>query len=184
MDDREIIALFQSRNEAAIHETEAKYGHLCLSLAQHILGNREDAEECVSDAFLALWNQIPPEDPAHFSAYLCKIVNNLALKRYAWNHAEKRSPGTLLSLDELEEVLSDESLKDTVEAKELGEALNRFLDLQKEETRQILVLRYWFDLPVKVIAERLRISESKVLTLLCRSRRKLKSFLKKEGISL
>ena len=184
MDDRSIITLFWQRDEAAIRETADKYGRLCLSLSRHILGSPEDAEECVNDAYLALWKQIPPDEPKSFSAYLLKIVNNLSLKRYEYNQAKKRRPEALLSLNELEDVIGDEAVRSSVEAEELGEALNRFLAQQKEEIRKIFVLRYWFDLPVSEIAARMKMSESKILTDLYRCRRKLRAFLESEGISL
>ena len=42
MDDRDIIALYWQRMEAAIHETAAKYGGLCYTIAHNILSSRED----------------------------------------------------------------------------------------------------------------------------------------------
>ena len=47
MEDREIVALYWQRSEAAVRETERKYGPYCFSIANGILRNEADAEECV-----------------------------------------------------------------------------------------------------------------------------------------
>lgn len=60
MEEQEILELFFSRSEQAIRELDDKYGKVCHSLSYHILNNRQDAEECVSDAYLGMWNAIPP----------------------------------------------------------------------------------------------------------------------------
>ena len=60
MEDNEIVALFWQRDQRAITVALEKYGKLCENLASGILGNGQDAEECVSDAYMAAWNAIPP----------------------------------------------------------------------------------------------------------------------------
>ena len=55
MDDAKIIALYEARDEAAIAETQKKYGGYCHYIAERILP-REDAEECVNDAYHKAWN--------------------------------------------------------------------------------------------------------------------------------
>ena len=54
MDDSQIIDLFFARSELAISELDAKYGKVCHKLAHNILDSRQDAEECVNDAYLPL----------------------------------------------------------------------------------------------------------------------------------
>ena len=109
MNDTEILALFLARREQAVSEAWEAYGRLCQHVAENMLGNPQDAEECVSDAMLAAWNQIPPDRPAHLSAYLCKITKNLALKRLEYDGAQKRDSRRRLSLDELGDVVSGRS---------------------------------------------------------------------------
>ena len=53
MDDDAIIELFFARSEQALQELDGKYGKVCHSLSYNILHSRQDAEECVNDAYLA-----------------------------------------------------------------------------------------------------------------------------------
>ena len=68
MEDVQIIDLFFRRDPAALEAVEARYGKKCLAAACHILPDRRDAEECVSDVWLRLWNAIPPERPRSLAA--------------------------------------------------------------------------------------------------------------------
>lgn len=63
MEDQLIIKKFFERSEEAVRELSDKYGALCNGIAYRILGNEQDAEECLNDAFLAVWNNVPPESP-------------------------------------------------------------------------------------------------------------------------
>ena len=49
MDDKKIVDLYWERDEDAIKETSSKYGRLCTYIANNILSNHEDSEECVND---------------------------------------------------------------------------------------------------------------------------------------
>ena len=103
MDDKKIIELFYERSEQAITELSKKYGLLCEKIADNILNNHLDAEECVNDAYLAVWNTIPPQNPDSLVSYVCRIVRNQAIKKYHENTALKRNSIYDTSLDELEE---------------------------------------------------------------------------------
>ena len=91
MQDSNIIALFLQRSERAIGELERKYGAACSRTANNILGNRQDAEECVNDSYLAVWNTVPPQQPDPLIAYVLRIVRNISLKRVQHNAAAKRA---------------------------------------------------------------------------------------------
>lgn len=179
MDDLTIIELYFDRSEQAIDETDKKYGKLYRSLAGSILSSDEDAEECVSDAYLSVWNTIPPTRPNNFTAFLCRIVRNLSLKRLDYNTAQKRNGNVTVPLSELEEVLH------TVpepELEELGKLLSRFLRQEKADARNVFIRRYYFFDTVADIAERYSFSESKVKSMLYHTRNRLRAFLEKEGI--
>ena len=102
LDDRKIIELFFERSEQAIIELSKKYGSVCERVAFHILNNRQDTEECVNDAYLGVWNTIPPQEPDRLLSYVCRIVRNLAVKKYHKNTAAKRNSIYDVALDELE----------------------------------------------------------------------------------
>ena len=105
MDDNQIIALYWQRNEQAISETETKYGSYCRSIVYGILQNGADTEECINDTWLRAWDAIPPQKPARLSAFLGRIARNLALDRYDYNHAAKRSGSFDQLLSELNECI-------------------------------------------------------------------------------
>lgn len=181
MEDTEIIALFTDRDERAVAEVKAKYGGLCRSVAMSMLRSPEDAEECVSDVHLILWNKIPPA-PENLKAYICRLTKNMCLKRIEYNSAAKRS-GNPLSLSESEE-LQGEDFAVRQSNMELGEIISRFLRLQKPEVRNVFLRRYWLMESVEEIAVKFSFSSSKVKSMLFRTRNKLEKYLKKEGIDI
>ena len=128
LDDSKIIELFFERSEQAIIELSKKYGTICTKVACNILNNKQDAEECVNDAYLGVWNTIPPQRPDSFIGYVCRIVRNLAIKRYHFNTAVKRNSIYDVALDELEECISGKlSVEEQLEGKEPG-SLRQLLD--------------------------------------------------------
>ena len=184
MDDLAIIELYFERDEKAIRETGIKYGRLCFSISVNILGDDRDAEECVNDTYLSMWNQIPPIRPHNLMAFICQITRNLSLKRLYYNQAKKRNPESLISLAELEDILPDSRIKPNIENSEISKQISEFLSQEKPDIRAVFIRRYWFFDSISEIAARYSFSESKVKNMLYHSRNKLKKYLKKEGIAL
>ena len=184
MEDRQIVELYWQRAEEAIPATAAKYGAYCRTIANNILANEEDAEECVNDTWLEAWNSMPDNRPTLLGAYLGKLTRWLSLSRLRERGRLKRGGGeTSLALDELAEVISDGSdIQRELEIRELNAAVRVFLKSLEETEREMFLSRYWFLLPVKEIAARFGFSPNKVSTLLYRTRRKLQSYLKEEGL--
>ncbi len=182
MEDNQLIQLFWDRDETAISETERKYGRLCGKIAHNVLNNPRDAEECVSDTYLSLWNAIPPKRPTNLTAFVCKIVRNLSLKKLEYDRAQKRSSCATVSLSELEEVLPDHRFRPDVEDEEIGKLINLFLRSEKEETRAVFVRRYYFFDSVASLAKQFSYSEAKVKSVLFHTRNKLKRFLREKGV--
>ncbi|MBQ2735685.1 MAG: RNA polymerase sigma factor [Clostridia bacterium] len=184
MDDRNIVALFFDRNEDAVAETQKKYASYCYSIAYGVLKNREDAEECVNDTYLVAWNSIPPQAPRNLSAFLGKITRNLSLKRVRSQTAQKRGGGAvLLTLEELSECIPDhQTPQRELQQKELANLLDAFLRTLDEEERNIFLRRYWYFDSISDIAKRFGYGESKIKTLLHRTRKKLYKKLKQEEL--
>lgn len=182
MEDREIISLFFERSERAIRELSEKYGRLIFCIASNILGNWEDADECVSDTYLGVWNDIPPQEPNPLIAFVCRIARNIALKKYRANTAQKRDFSRELPLAELENCLFSPSAEEICSTRELGRAIDRFLDTVDEESRIIFLRRYWFSDAVGDIADLLDMTENNVSVKLSRTRNKLRKYLQKEGV--
>ncbi len=182
MDDREIIELYNKRDELAIKKTDEKYGKLCHKIAYNILNNHEDSEECVNDTFVGVWNAIPPTCPNNFMSFVCKITRNLSLKRLEFINREKRSADIMLSLDELEDVLPDERYVTNVSDEDIGKLISNFLRNQKIEVRNVFIRKYFFFDSIAEISERFGFTESKVKNMLFYTRKKLKEYLIEEGI--
>ena len=177
MEDERIVALFFERSEMAIRALDDKYGALCRAVAFNILADAQDAEECVSDAYLGAWNAIPPARPDPLRAYSIKIVRNLSVKAYRTKRAFKRS-GYTVALEELDECIADKkTVEDTVEAAELGGIIERFLDTLSAKERVIFMRRYAFADSYAEIAERVGVTEKNVSVRLSVTREKLRQFL-------
>ena len=182
MEDDQIIELYWQKNADAISETASKYGSYCFAIAENILHNAEDSEECVNDTWLRAWNAIPPQRPGVLRMFLAKITRNLAFNRFNARNAEKRGGGeTALVLDELEECLGGADAEAACEAKELRQSIRNFVRALPEREGNVLVRRYFFAEPVADIAKRYGLSENNVTVILSRTRRKLKAHLLKEG---
>jgi RNA polymerase sigma-70 factor (ECF subfamily) len=185
MDDAKIVQLYFDRNEQAIPATADKYGNYCTSIAKNILGNHEDAEECVNDTYLNTWNAIPPHRPKMLSTFLGKIVRNLAFNRYKHNTADKRGGGEITAvLDELAGCVSDNEVEHAYEHKELVAAINDFLGSLPAEKRNIFVCRYWYTDSISDIAVRFDMTYSAVSMTLNRLRTKLHDYLIERGYEL
>jgi RNA polymerase sigma-70 factor (ECF subfamily) len=181
--DEQIIALYWERSDEAIAQTAQTYGKYCKKIARNVLGNDEDAEECVNDAYLRAWKAIPPERPNKLQTYLGTITRNLALHMWQKRHASKRGGGQISAvLSELKEALPDGSVERQIEAKELAAAINGFLGAQTDVNRRLFVRRYWHTDSLEEIAKDLGMSVSKAKSTLFRMRKNLKIHLGQEGI--
>ena len=182
--DGQIVELYWARDERALAETEAKYGGYCLAIARNILSDGADAEECVNDTWLGAWNAMPDARPSALSAFLGKITRRLALDRWRAKYAAKRGGGeTPLVLDELAECApAGEGPEEALAARELAEAVNAFLRSLPPVEMGVFLRRYWYLESVKDTAARLGFSQSKVKSMLARTRKKLRTYLEKEGL--
>ena len=183
MEDAQIIELYFQRKEEAIKETDSKYGSYCFAIAENILHNTEDSEECVSDTWLAAWNAMPPQRPTVLRMFLAKITRNLSFNRFHVRNAEKRGGGEIhLVLEELAECIANESdTENEYIAKELEQSVRLFVRGLPEREGDVFVRRYFFTEPVAVIAKRYHMTDNHVMVVLSRTRKKLKAHLEKEG---
>ena len=185
MDNSKIIELFFERSEQAIVELSKKYGSVCNRVAYNILNNRLDAEECVNDAYLAVWNVIPPQRPNPLLSYVCRIVRNLALKKYHANTAWKRNSMYDVCLDEIANYFpSSSSVEEEVGAHEVAKMIDKYLETLDQQSRIMFVRRYWHADSIEDIANLFHISKHNVSVRLYRIRKNLKKYLIKEGVFL
>jgi len=184
LEDCQIVELYWQKNTEAISETAHKYGAYCFAIADHILHNTEDSEECVNDTWLHAWRAIPPQKPRVLRLFLARITRNLSFDRFLAKHAEKRGGREIdLVLDELAECLAGETnVEAAYDSRELGQCIQRFVRTLPEQAGNIFVRRYFFTEPVSAIAERCGLTENNVMVILSRTRKKLKLALEKEGL--
>ncbi len=181
MEDREIIALFLQRSEAAIEAVEKKYGTLCHSIAWNLLHSQEDATECVNDTWHGLWNTIPPQQPEKLGPFAARITRNLAMKRLSRQNALKRQ-GETVSYEELNQCIPDnKTVEQALEGKELTRLLDAFLDTLPEGDRNLFMRRYWFFDSVRQLSRSFGITENHVKIKLYRMRKALKLYLEQEA---
>lgn len=184
MDDLNLISLYFQRSEAAIGETEKKYGSYCQRIADNILGSHEDSEECLNDTWLRVWNSIPPNKSINFKSFLGTITRNIALSIWRRRSSEKRMSDRLrVCLDELSECLSEDEgrFSDDFAVKD---AIERFLSRIDGDSKEIFFRRYWYVESIEEIAKGLSRSQGSVKMSLMRTREKLRQFLEKEGIAI
>ncbi len=185
MDDSKIIELFFERSEQAIIELSNKYGAKCNRVANNILNNRQDSEECVNDAYLAAWNTIPPQRPDPLLSYVCRITRNLALKKYHENTARKRNSIYDVALDEIADCIpASYSVEDEVAAKEVARLVDSFLETLDRESRVMFVRRYWHADSIEDLAGLFNRSRHYVSVRLSRTRKALGRYLTGKGVSL
>ena len=186
MQDNDIIDLYFARNEQAIAESALKYGYYCTGIAQNILHNMLDAEECVNDTWLRAWSSIPPTKPDYLQLYLGGITRHLSLDRFRKNQTAKRGGGELVvALDEISDVIaSNEDIPTLAAEQEFSEIFNRFLWSLPERDCNIFIRRYYYLDPIVLIATRYGLSVANVQKILSRTRQKLREYLDKEGYAV
>lgn len=177
-----ILVLLLRRSEEAISAMAQRFGGRLTATALNILGSREDADEAVSDTYFAVWNAVPPKEPDPVDPFVYRVGRNLALKRLRRNTAQRRNSSYDLSLEELEGCIPTWALEECFQARELGRAIDRYLDTLTSQSRAIFLRRYWFGDSVKAIAADLGLRENTVTVRLLRTRERLRTYLEKEGL--
>lgn len=176
--DEAIIALYNKRDEQAIYLTHRQYGGLCTRIAQNILGNPADAEECVNDVYLKVWNAIPPAAPASLSAFITRITRNLALDRFRAKGRQKRCEGFTVMLSELGDCIPAPEEGDTTE---LLNHIKAFLAGLEDTDRKLFVGRYFHAYEVQRMAEGYGLTPNAVSVRLHKTREKLRVYLQERG---
>ena len=184
MDDRQIIEGFFCRDENAITELAQKYGGYCFAIANNILEQDEDAEECVNDTYLGVWNAIPPQRPKSLLAFVCRIARNISINRFTRDPSRKNGAYSVC-FDELQECIpSNETVEARYDADELSRLIDEFLDTLDRRNRMLFVRRYYYMDQFADIASAAGMKEGAVRTRLSRLRGKLKDFLESRGVDV
>ena len=183
MDDRQILGLFNARDESALTEMQ-RYSAPGKALALRMLGSLQDAEEVLNDAMLRLWESIPPAAPKNLCAYLMTVVRNLACDRLREAGAKRRGGSAVRApLDELAEVIpSSADVEAEFDSRQMSEAVAAFLDTLPKDRRVLFMQRYWAMMPVKEIAAQSGMKVGTVTSTLKRTRDQLHQYLEERGL--
>ena len=182
MEDTEIITLLWQRRESALDEIIRRYGGLLKNFAGRILPTAQDAEECVNDTLLDIWNTIPPKRPASIASYAFMLARRRSIDRLRRLTAKKRGGGVyLVALDELEDCIPGGAALDE-DTDELRRAINDFLDGLSARDRILFMGRYFALESIESLAESNRVTRNTINIRLSRMRKKLKNHLTERGI--
>lgn len=186
LDNEQIVELYLLRDQSAIEETAGKYGKRLRTLSFGIVQDRQTAEECENDTYLEAWNTIPPHEPrSYLYAFLARITRHISLNCCRDRNRLKRSAFVCELSAELEQCIpAPDDTECRIDDLALREAINGFLETLDEEKRNVFLRRYWYMDSVAAISRRYAYSQSKVKTMLFRSRNKLREYLEKEGYEL
>ena len=129
-----------------------RYSDRCARFAARVVGNREDAEEAVQDAFVRAYRALGEyEERDRFSAWLFRILVNQC--RSAAARAARRE--RTFSYAEAEEpaALPDETSADAAERYAQRDRLERALARLRPDQREAVMLRLGEDLTYDEMAE-------------------------------
>ena len=178
MEDNALTAMLFNRDENAVAELSAKYGGLCRSLLSNILKDKRDVEECLNGVYLKLWNSIPPARPTNLKAYTAKTARNEALSLL--RKESSRPESDPVPFEELENVLP--TVETEAESLALKDAMQSFLRGLPKEKRVVFLRRYWYFESIEKIAISCGMGQSKVTSMLFRTRNELRAYLEREEL--
>lgn len=185
MEDEKIIELLFKHDENGLKELIKKYDLLIKKIAYGILNNNSDTEECVNDTYLKVWSTIPPYKPDYLKPFLCKIIRQLSIDRYRFNHRGKRNKKQNISLNDLDYEISDnKNVDDEFNSKLLTEYINNFISDLDVVSQTLFIRKYFLFEETKTLSKRFNLSENYIDVKLFRIRKKLKKYLESEGYNL
>jgi len=185
VEDEKIIELLFKHDENGLKELTKKYDLLIKKIAYGILNNNSDTEECVNDTYLKVWSTIPPYKPDYLKPFLCKIIRQLSIDRYRFNHRGKRNKKQNISLNDLDYEISDnKNVDDEFNSKLLMEYINNFISDLDVVSQTLFIRKYFLFEETKTLSKRFNLSENYIDVKLFRIRKKLKKYLESEGYNL
>lgn len=168
--DRNAFGVLVDRYQAKLH----RYG-------KRFLSAQEDVEDIVQDVFVSAYKNIQSFDLSQrFSPWIYRIAHNAfvdGLKK------KNRSPFIVMDFDTLlSHAVSDESVENEREQKEMKAMLDKGLDQLSPKYRETLILYYLEELSYKEIADVLRVPIGTVSARVKRARKNLGDVYKKINI--
>jgi RNA polymerase sigma-70 factor (ECF subfamily) len=150
---------------------------MCLRM----LGDPDEADEVVQEAFVRAWERLTEFDPAQrFYPWVFTIARNRCLnairRRRTWGFVS-------LSGDDPPALAAREAAGARVEDRELGGALEQCLETLSDEQREVFDLRHGEGFKYAEIAAAIEISHGTVMSRLHRAREKMRECLEGKGMT-
>ena len=135
----------------------------------------QDAEEVVSDVFLAAWEQAADLKAGHVKGWLGTVAINKAKNKL-------RQMGRTISLEENSvDIPAPNDLSEAMEQDEERRLVRQAVDALPPEDKEIFLRHYYYAQSIKEISDHMALNESTIKTKLRRGRMKLKEALTKGG---
>lgn len=135
----------------------------------------QDAEEVVSDVFLAAWEQAADLKAGHVKGWLGTVARNKAKNKL-------RQMGRTISLEENSvDIPAPNDLSEAMEQDEERRLVRQAVDALPPEDKEIFLRHYYYAQSIKEISDHMALNESTIKTKLRRGRMKLKEALTKGG---
>lgn len=179
MEDREILLLLQSSPSEGLSEAVRKYRSYAAAIIGRVLRGREqDAEECLEDAFVSVWNAARKGDGIHsLKGCLAFAARNSALNRYKKLRREQTVDISTLELPAEDDLTLD------FENRENSAAIQKLILAMDEPDREVFVRKYFLMESVKEIARRTLLDEIQIKNRLYRGRQKLRRQLSERDVT-
>lgn len=185
MEDDLIIQLFWERSQDALTQTQQKYGKLLHHIVGNILSDPRDVEEATADAYLRLWNSVPPNRPQYLQSYAATLARNAALDLLRTRNRNKRDTRSDILFSELDEcIAASGDISAQLEERELVELINRYLKMLDSTSRNLFIRRYFALDELEELAADFGMSKHTVSARLYRVRKGLQKYLRKEGVAV
>ena len=185
MEDEKIVELLYVHENNSLEEVANKYGTMLYNLSKGILKDEQDAEECVNDTYMKIWDTIPPYKPTFLKSFICKIVRQISIDKYRGNKAKKRDGSFDVPLLDLDyEIIDNHSVENELESTALNDCINEYIKDLNVENQALFIRRYFLSESVKELSKRFEINENLITVKLFRIRKDLIKYLKREGYEI
>ncbi len=169
---------FLNGDENGIVEIVRDYKDGLIFYLNSFTGNIHISEELAEDTFVKLGTKKPQnKSKGSFKTWLYTIARNTAI-----DYLRRNSKNTEISIDDIQEIISDEeNLEQSYIKEERKITVHRAIRKLKSEYQQVLWLVYFENCSNKETAAVMKKSIHSIETLVYRARLALKSELEKEG---
>lgn len=173
MQDTELVTLARQGDQIAFTSLVENYQALVYNLCYRMLSDAHEAEDAAQETFLRVYRQLHRYDPARpFSTWLLSIashycIDQLRKRRLQWLSLEDEAAGSHPAL-RVPRTPEDVALQHEHESQ-----MRTWLSQLDPASRQVIVLRYWYDLSYEEIADKIGCTVSAIKSRLHRAREAL-----------